>query len=246
MPTPTSTDLAVLRRRSLLLAYLTVAYNAVEGLVAVLAGTLASSNALVSFGLDSFVEVSAALVIVWQFRSAVPEARERLALRLVGVSFLALAAWVTVQSVRSLLGGDTARPSPVGIALAALSLVVMPLLVRAKRRVGRALNSGAVVAESTQTMLCTYLSAVLLVGLLLNATLGWTWADPLAALVIAAVALREGVEALRGRSCEDCAPGALPGSARAGGCGCEAGCTDACCAPEVPAGTTSSSRSTPG
>lgn len=198
---------AVLNRRSLRLAYATAGYNLVEGLVAIGAGAAASSTALIGFGLDSFVEVSSALVVIWQFRARVPEARERLALRLIGVSFFALAAWITVDSLRHLFGAADADPSPVGIGLAAVSLVVMPLLVWAKRRTGRELGSATVVADSVQTLLCTYLSGILLVGLVLNAWLGWSWADPLAALVIAAVAVREGVEAWRGEQCDDCSGG---------------------------------------
>ncbi|MEV6595607.1 cation transporter [Actinoplanes sp. NPDC051346] len=196
---------AELNRRSLHLAYATAGYNLLEGVVAVGAGAAASSTALLGFGLDSFVEVSSALVVIWQFRSRVPEARERLALRLIAVSFFPLAAWVTVDAARSLLGAERADTSPVGIAIAATSVVVMPLLVWAKRRTGRELGSATVVADSTQTLLCTYLSVIVLVGLLLNATLGWWWADPVAALVIAAVAVREGVEAWRGEQCDDCA-----------------------------------------
>jgi divalent metal cation (Fe/Co/Zn/Cd) transporter len=196
---------ARLRRRSLHLAYATAGYNLVEGVVAVAAGAVASSTALVGFGVDSFLEVSSALVVIWQFRSRVPEDRERPALRLIAVSFLALAAWITVDAARSLLGGGEAEPSPVGIGLAAVSVVVMPLLVWAKRRTGRELGSATVVTDATQTLLCTYLSAVLLVGLVLTAWLGWTWADAVAALVIAAVAAREGVLAWRGDRCDDCA-----------------------------------------
>lgn len=195
---------AALSRRSLWLAYATAAYNLLEGLVAIAAGSAASSSALIGFGLDSFVEVSSAAVIIWQFRSRVPEARERLALRFIAVSFFALAAWVVVDSARSLLAGGAADPSPVGIGLAVSSLIVMPLLVRAKRRTGRELGSATVLADSTQTLLCTYLSAVLLAGLVLNAWLGWSWADPIAALVIAAVAVKEGIEAWRGDHCADC------------------------------------------
>jgi divalent metal cation (Fe/Co/Zn/Cd) transporter len=158
---------------------------------------------LIGFGLDSLVEMSSGLVILWQFRHPVPESRERLALRLIGLSFFALAAYVTVESVRNLIGGGEPAPSPVGIVLGAVSLLVMPVLSWAQRRTGRALNSGSVVADSKQTLLCTYLSAVLLVGLLLNALLGWSWADPVAGLVIAAVAVREGVEAWRGDACCD-------------------------------------------
>ncbi|MFD1364430.1 cation transporter [Actinoplanes sichuanensis] len=217
-----------LNRRSLQLAYATAGYNLIEGVVAVAAGAAASSTALLGFGLDSFDEVSSALVVIWQFRARVPEARERLALRLIAVSFFALAAWVTVDAARSLLGTEQADTSPVGIAIAATSVVVMPLLVWAKRRTGRELGSATVVADSMQTMLCTYLSAIVLIGLLLNATLGWWWADPAAALVIAAVAVREGVQAWRGEQCDDCAiPAAADGQAE--GCGCGPGCTDACC-----------------
>ncbi|SCL35758.1 Cation efflux family protein [Micromonospora rhizosphaerae] len=214
----------MLSRRSLWLAYATAGYNLLEGLVAFAAGAAASSTALIGFGLDSFVEVSSAAVLIWQFRSRVPEDRERLALRLIGVSFFALAAWVTFDALRSLLAGGDADASPVGIGLAVASLIVMPLLVRAKRRTGRELGSATVMADSTQTMLCTYLSAVLLVGLALNALWGWSWADPIAALVIAAVAVKEGVEAWRGEHCDDCVaplPAADAGPATA--------CADSCC-----------------
>jgi divalent metal cation (Fe/Co/Zn/Cd) transporter len=192
-----------LGRRAQRLAAASVAYNAAEAVVAVAAGSAASSIALVGFGLDSVVEMSSAAIILWQFRHPLPESRERQALRLIGISFLALAAYVTAQSLRQLLGGGEADPSRVGIALAGASLVVMPALSWAQRRTGRALGSGSVVADSKQTLLCTYLSAVLLVGLVANATLGWSWVDPLVGLVIAAVAAREGVQAWRGDACCD-------------------------------------------
>jgi divalent metal cation (Fe/Co/Zn/Cd) transporter len=194
----------LLNRRSLQLAYATAGYNLAEGAVALAAGAAASSTALVGFGLVSLVEVSSAAVVIWQFRWRVPEDRERRALRLIAMSFFALAAWVSVEAARSLLGQGEPEASPVGIGIAVTSLIVMPVLVWAKRRTGRELGSATVVADSTQTMLCTYLSAVLLAGLVLNAIFGWTWADPLAGLVIAAVALREGVEAWRGEHCDDC------------------------------------------
>jgi divalent metal cation (Fe/Co/Zn/Cd) transporter len=197
-----------LNRRSLLLAYATAGYNLLEGVIAVAAGVAASSTALIGFGLDSFVEVSSALVVIWQFRSRIPEARERLALRLIAGSFFALAAWVVFDATRSLLGAGEADPSPLGIGIAAVSVVVMPLLVWAKRRTGRELGSATVMADSTQTLLCTWLSLVVLLGLLLNATLGWSQADAVAALVIAAVAVREGVMAWRGEACGDCCHGA--------------------------------------
>jgi divalent metal cation (Fe/Co/Zn/Cd) transporter len=193
-----------LGRRAQLLAGASVAYNVVEAVVAVAAGLAAGSVALVGFGLDSVVEVSSGLIVLWQFRHRLPESRERQALRLMALSFFALAGYVAVESVRALLAGAEPDSSPVGIGLALASLAVMPFLSWAQRRTGRALGSQAVVADSTQTLLCTYLSAVLLAGLLLNAWLGWSWADPLAGLVIAGVALREGVQAWRGEGC--CAP----------------------------------------
>ncbi|MBG0832009.1 cation transporter [Planomonospora sp. ID67723] len=230
-PALTAERRAALNRRSLRLAYATAGYNLLEGVVALAAGAASSSSALLGFGLDSFIEVSSAAVVIWQFRSRLPEARERLALRLIAVSFFALAAWVGLAAVRSLSGGGEAGPSAAGVALAAVSVVVMPLLMRAKRRTGRELGSATVVADSTQTLLCAYLSAVLLAGLVLNAAFGWSWADPIAALVIAAVAIREGLQAWKGEQCDDCAPPA--GDVRAGGCGCGPDCADACCRSET-------------
>lgn len=194
-----------LGRRAQLLAGASVAYNLVEAVVAISAGIVAGSVALVGFGLDSVVESFSGIVILWQFRHRLPETRERRALRLIGISFFALAAYVTVESLRSLLGSGDPEPSTVGIVLAGASLVVMPFLSWAQRRTGRQLGSGSVVADSKQTLLCTYLSAVLLVGLVLNSTLGWSWADPLVALVIAAVAVKEGRAAWRGEACA-CSP----------------------------------------
>ncbi|NYJ06716.1 cation diffusion facilitator family transporter [Petropleomorpha daqingensis] len=199
----TSADRARLGRRAQWLAGASVAYNVLEAVVAVAAGVVAGSVALVGFGLDSVVEVSSGLIVLWQFRHRMPETRERQALRLMALAFFGLAAYVTVESVRSLFFGGEPETSPVGIALAIASLVIMPFLSWAQRRTGRELGSATVVADSTQTLLCTYLSAVLLVGLLLNATLGWGWADPLAGLVIAAVAAKEGIEAWRGEGCGD-------------------------------------------
>jgi divalent metal cation (Fe/Co/Zn/Cd) transporter len=193
----------VLRRRVRLLVAATITYNAVEAVVAITAGTIASSPALVGFGLDSVAEVASASAVAWQFSGRDPEARERLALRIIAISFFALAAYVSVESVRALAGAGEAAHSTPGIVLASLSLVVMPLLSRAQRRAGRALGSVSAVADSKQTLLCTYLSAVLLAGLVVNSVLGWWWADPLAALVIAAVAVREGREAWQGQACCD-------------------------------------------
>ena len=242
----TADDRARLGRRARLLAGASVTYNVLEAIVAIAAGVVAGSVALIGFGLDSVVEVSSGLIIIWQFSHRLPESRERQALRLMAFSFFALAAYVTFESVRALFFGAEPDASPVGIGLAAASLVIMPFLSWAQRRTGRALGSDAVVADSTQTLLCTYLSAVLLVGLVLNATLGWGWADPIAGLIIAAVAVREGIEAWRGENCA-CTP-ALPGDSTgqaSEGCGCDDGCTDACCAETAPA-TPDSLSITPG
>ncbi len=220
---------ARLGRRAQLLAGASVTYNVIEAVIAVTAGIAAGSVALVGFGLDSVVEVSSGLIILWQFRHRLPESRERQALRLMALSFFALAGYVGVESVRALIAGGDPEVSSVGIGLAIASLIVMPFLSWAQRRTGRALGSRAVVADSTQTLLCTYLSGVLLVGLLLNATLGWGWADPVAGLVIAAVAVREGRAAWRGEGC-GCGPVVPGGLADGGGCGCGSG-DEACCAP---------------
>jgi divalent metal cation (Fe/Co/Zn/Cd) transporter len=188
-------------RRAQLLAAASVTYNLAEAAVAILAGRAADSAALVGFGLDSLVEVSSGLIILWQLRHRVPESRERAAQRLIALSFFALAAYLLCDATRALLTGEQPDSSPVGIALAVASLLIMPLLSVAQRRTGRELGSAAVHGDGTQTLLCTYLSAVLLVGLVLNATLGWAWADPVAVLVIAAVAANEGWENWRGDPC---------------------------------------------
>jgi len=213
------------RRRAQLLAGASVTYNVVEAIMAITAGVLAGSIALVGFGLDSVVEVSSGLIILWQFRHPLPESREKIALRLMAFSFFGLAAYVTFESVRSLTTVHQPDSSLVGIILAAASLVVMPFLSWAQRRTGRVLGSNAVVADSTQTLLCTYMSGVLLVGLVANATLGWWWADPIAGLVIAAVAVKEGREAWRGEGC--CPPTRAASVAEADGCRCGPECT--CC-----------------
>lgn len=185
-----------------MLAATSVAYNAVEAVASLAAGVNASSVALIGFGLDSVIEMSSGVVILWQFRHAVPASRERRALRLIAVSFFALAGYITIESVRSLLHRDEANPSALGIGIAALSLVVMPWLSRAQRRTGVALGSASVVADSTQTLLCTYLSAVLLVGLVLNSAWGLWWADLLVGLVVAWLAVMEGRAAWRGDACD--------------------------------------------
>jgi divalent metal cation (Fe/Co/Zn/Cd) transporter len=188
-------------RRVRLLVAATITYNVVEATVAITAGTVASSAALVGFGLDSVIEVSSATIVAWQFSTHDPESRERRALQIIAVSFYALAAYVALESVRALLDGTQAAPSTVGIALAAVSLAIMPGLSYAQRRAGRELGSASAVADSKQTLLCSYLSAVLLVGLVANAQFGWAWADPIAGLVIAAVAVKEGRDAWAGHHC---------------------------------------------
>ncbi|MGE5829857.1 MAG: cation diffusion facilitator family transporter [Micromonosporaceae bacterium] len=184
-----------------LLVAASITYNVIEAIVAVTAGVLASSAALMGFGLDSVIEVSSAAVVAWQFSRPDHAKREKTAQRIIAISFFALAAYVTTESVRALIGGERADHSTVGLTLAALSLLVMPVLSALQRRAGRELGSTSAVADSKQTLLCTYLSAVLLLGLGLNSAFGWWWADPSAALIIAAVAVREGREAWRGDAC---------------------------------------------
>ncbi len=229
---------AVLRRRIRLLVAATITYNVIEAVIAISAGTVAGSVALIGFGLDSVIEVASAAAIAWQFAALDPERRERTALRIVAGSFFALAAYVTVESVRTLVTGDEPERSTVGIVLVAVSVGVMPFLSWAQRHAGRELGSASAVADSKQTLLCTYLSAGVLIGLVLNAALGWWWADPLVALGLAVVAIREGREALHGDTCciplrpDDPGP-AEPGgrsASRVAGCGCAAGCTGSCCA----------------
>ncbi|MFV2175922.1 cation transporter [Actinomadura sp. LOL_016] len=227
---------AVLARRVRWLVAATITYNVVEAVVAIGAGTMASSGALVAFGLDSVIEVASAAAVAWQFSARDPDVvarREQRALRIIALSFFALAAYVSIDSVRALLSSGEAEHSTAGLVLAALSLAIMPFLSYAQRRAGRELGSATAVADSKQTLLCTYLSGVLLVGLAVNSLFGWAWADPIAALVIAAVAVKEGRQAWRGDTC--CAlpapavtAGAADASAEGGGCGtCGPGC--ACC-----------------
>lgn len=192
---------AVLVRRVRLLVAATITYNVVEAVVALAAGTAASSGALIGFGLDSVIEVASAVAVAWQFSGTDPEARERRALKVIATSFFALAVYVTFEAVTTFSGGEAPETSRTGIVLAAVSLVVMPALSAAQRRAGRELGSASAVADSRQTLLCTYLSGVLLAGLLLNALLGWWWADPVVALAIAAVAVKEGRTAWRGEHC---------------------------------------------
>jgi divalent metal cation (Fe/Co/Zn/Cd) transporter len=204
-----SSSRAGLIRHARQLEYLTIGWNLLEGVIAVGAGLAAGSTALVGFGFDSFVESLSGGALVWRLRSDEDaERREQIALKLVGASFLILAAYVAFDAGMSLITREPPEASYVGIALSALSLVVMPLLARAKRGVAANLNSRALKADSRQTDICAYLSAILLGGLLLNALFGWWWADPVAALVMVPIIAKEGVEALRGETC--CDEGACP------------------------------------
>lgn len=216
--TPSAERRTVLARRIRWFVAATISYNVIEAAVALGEGTRVSSTALIGFGLDSVIEVSSAAAVAWQFSGADPRAREKVALRIIAFSFFALALYVSVESTRALLGAETADHSRLGIAVAAVSLVVTPVLSWAQRRAGRELGSLSAVADSKQTLLCTYLSAVLLVGLLANSTLGWPWADPLAALVIAAIAVREGIGAWKG---DTCCPTPLTGPSSATGNHCD-------------------------
>lgn len=198
---------AVLQRRVRWIVAATISYNVVEAVVALWAGAIASSAALIGFGLDSVVEVASAAAVAWQFTRRDPERWERATVRAVAIAFFALAAWVAVDAVRSLLGAGEADHSPVGIAIAAISVVVMPGLAWFEHRTGRELNSRSVQADAKQLLVCTYLSAAVLVGLVANAALGWWWADAVAALVVAGIAVREGVAAWRGDLC--CSPTGL-------------------------------------
>ena len=191
----------VLQRRIRIIVAITISYNAIEAIIALAAGTVASSAALIGFGLDSIVEVLSAAAIAWQFAAPDPERREKAALRVIAFSFFGLAAYVVVDAALSLFGFREPEHSPVGIALAAVSLAVMPVLSWFERRTGKELGSASAIADSKQTLICSYLSAALLAGLLLNTLLGWAWADSVAALVIAGFAAREGLEAWKGETC---------------------------------------------
>ena len=194
---------ARLERRARRLAWAGNAWHLIEFAIAVGAGIAAGSIALIAFGVDSLIEVAAGLTIVWRFSGSRlgSATSERRAQQLIALSYFLLAAYVAVESVRDLAGGREPGVSWVGIGLAAFTALSMPLLARAKRRVGHALGSAATVGEGGQNMICAYLSIALLVGLLANALAGWWWADPIAALVIGVVAAREGVESWRGDAC---------------------------------------------
>ena len=192
---------AVMLRRGRLLEYFTIGWNTLEAVVAISFGILAGSIALIGFGVDSVIEGSSGAIILWRLFAG--EEKERLALRLVGISLLVLAAYVAFDAMKSLILQERPDESYVGIALAIVSLIVMPLLAREKRKVAARLNSRAMQADSRQTDICAYLSAILLGGLTLNALVGWWWADPIAALVMIPIIAKEGIEALQGKTCCD-------------------------------------------
>ena len=194
-------------RRGQRLTWLTLGYNSLEAVIALVAGIVAGSIALEGFGVDSVIEVSASAAALWRLHLDVDPIRraraERVTHRIIGASFLGLAGFVTWQAAATILTRSEPDESPVGIVLASLSLIVMPLLARSKRRIGNQLRSDAIVAESKQTSLCAWLSAILLGGLLLNATLGWWWADPVAAIAMVPIIVREGLDGLRNKPCCD-------------------------------------------
>jgi divalent metal cation (Fe/Co/Zn/Cd) transporter len=200
-------DRQTIARRGKHLEYFTIAWNSLEGLVAVVAGALAGSISLVGFGIDSFIEVTSGSVLLWRMSIDADvqkrERRERLSLRIVGVCFLALAAYVGYESISDLVSRKAPKNSISGIILACVSLVVMPLLSRAKKKVASELGSAAMHADAKQTDFCVYLSVILLTGLLLNAAMGWWWADPTAALIMVPLIAKEGVEAMQGETCCD-------------------------------------------
>lgn len=201
------TDRSSLVRRGRYLEYFTIGYNSLEGVIAVAAGLVAGSIALVGFGFDSLIEVTSGAILLWRLHMDVDEERrervEATSLRIVGVCFVVLAIYVSYDSIKSLIRREASEESLIGIVLAAVSLIVMPFLVRAKRKVARAINSNALMADSKQTELCTYLSAILFGGLLLNALFGWWWADPVAAIIMVPIIVKEGIEGLRGETCCD-------------------------------------------
>ena len=198
-------------RRGRRLEYFTIAYNSLEGLISIGAGIIAGSVSLIGFGLDSVIEVTSGTALLWRLHHDPDPSRreqmERATLRIVGWCFVALAAYLAYESISSLIFREVPERSLAGIVVAAVSVVVMPVLARAKRRVAAGIGSGAMKADSRQTDFCTYLSAILLGGLLLNAVAGWWWADPLAGLVMVPIIAREGVDGIRGKACCD-------------GCGC--------------------------
>src|SRR4051794_18788956 len=209
MATTTTPNRSALVRRGQRLEYFTIAYNSIEGLVSIIAGAVAGSVSLIGFGLDSIIEVTSGAALLWRLHHDLDHSRreqvERTTLRIVGGCFVALAAYIFYESATTLIRHESPERSIAGIIIAAISVVVMPILARAKRRVAAGIESGAMQADSRQTDFCTYLSAILLGGLLLNAVAGWWWADPVAGLVMVPIIAKEGVDGLRGKACcDDC------------------------------------------
>ncbi len=203
-----SLNRAAMARRGSRLEYFTIVWNSLEGVVALVAGWMAGSIALIGFGVDSFIEVTSGAALLWRMSADADvqrrETNEKRALRIVGLCFVGLAAYIGFESLSDLVRKHAPERSLPGVALACLSLVVMPLLSRAKRKVGNALGSSAMNADAKQAEFCAYLSAILLIGLLLNALFRLWWADPVAALVMAPIVANEGIQRLRGRTCDDC------------------------------------------
>lgn len=193
-----------LRRRVRWIVGFTITYNAIEAIIAIWAGSVASSAALIGFGLDSIIEVLSAAAVAWQFTRKDPERWERVTAKVIAIAFFALAAYVSIDAILALIGSSEPDHSPVGIGIAALSVVIMPALAWLETRTGKELGSASVQADAKQLLVCTYLSAAVLLGLLANALLGWWWADSVAALAVAGLAIREGIEAWRGDLC--CVP----------------------------------------
>ncbi|MEV1128529.1 cation transporter [Agromyces sp. NPDC049794] len=199
MTAPLSTERrARLHRRVRLIVAFTISYNIIEAIIALSAGAMASSAALIGFGLDSVIEVLSAVAVAWQFTRKDPERWEKPTVRAIGIAFFALATYVIVDAFLTLAGVQEVDHSPLGIGIATLSLLVMPLLAWLEFRTGRELGSRSVVADAKQLLLCVYLSGTVLLGLLANTLFGWMWADSVAALVVAGLAIREGIEAWRG------------------------------------------------
>ena len=192
---------SLLQRRIRWVVAITIGYNLIEAVVAISAGASSSSSALIGFGLDSVIEVLSAAAVAWQFTRDDPERWEKPTLRVIAIAFFALAAYVTASSALSLAGSTEIQHSTTGIVLTTLSVIIMPALSFVERRAGRELGSATAVADSKQTLICTYLSGAVLVGLVLNSLFGWWWADAVAGLVIAVFAIREGIEAWRGDTC---------------------------------------------
>lgn len=210
---------SVLQRQVRWIVAATITYNVIEAVIAIAAGTVASSTALIGFGLDSIVEVLSAAAVAWQFAGRDPEARERTTLKVIAVSFFGLALYVTVDAALTFAGLREPEHSTVGIVLASVSLAVMPFLSLLERRTGKELGSASAIADSKQTLVCSYLSAAVLIGLLLNTLFGWAWADPVAGLVVVVFAVREGLEAWRGDACKQ-PVSALTGERDVDACDC--------------------------